>query len=90
MFKKKMGFLVVLSLFNISKNNAQISNYQINPTNPSTQTEASTIYGTVSTDGPEAPPQQYPINDFVVPFLLVGTLVGGYFFYKRNRKSTVC
>lgn len=43
-------------------------------------------------EGPEAPPQQgaqAPINDFIVPFLLIGTLMGGYFFYKINNKSTV-
>ena len=46
---------------------------------------------TDTTTGPEAPPTDpiVPINDFVVPFLLIGTLMGGYFFYKINNKSTV-
>lgn len=36
-------------------------------------------------DGPEPPPQK-SINDFMIPLLLTGILVGGYFFYKENKK----
>ena len=38
------------------------------------------------TEGPQEPPQTL-INELVLPFILVGILVGGYFFYKKNQLS---
>lgn len=85
---KKTGLIMLVSILSIIKANAQedmgIQNKDSSFNNAG-NVQSST---TDTTTGPEAPPQQ-PINDFVVPFLLIGTLMGGYFFYKINNKSTV-
>jgi hypothetical protein len=85
---KKTGLIMLVSILSIIKANAQgdmgIQNEDSSFNNAGNVQSLTTD----TTTGPEAPPQQ-PINDFVVPFLLIGTLMGGYFFYKINNKSTV-
>ncbi len=81
---KKTGLIMLVSILSIIKANAQ-EDMGIQNKNSSFN-NAEPVY--VEPDGPEAPPQQ-PINDFVASFLLIGTLMGGYFFYKINNKSTV-
>ena len=82
---KKTGLIMLVSILSIIKANAQ--------EDMGIQNKNSSFIRVEQDDGPEAPPQQQeaqlPINDFIVPFLLIGTLMGGYFFYKINNKSTV-
>ena len=82
---KKTGLIMLVSILSIIKANAQ--------DDMAIQSGDSPFIRVEQDEGPEAPPQQQgaqaPINDFIVPFLLIGTLMGGYFFYKINNKSTV-
>ena len=82
---KKTGLIMLVSILSIIKANAQVDMGIQSGDSPFIRVEQEV--------GPEAPPQQQgaqvPINDFIVPFLLIGTLMGGYFFYKINNKSTV-
>jgi hypothetical protein len=81
---KKTGLIMLVSLLSIIKANAQEDMGIQNKDSSFNNAEPVSV----EPDGPDAPPQQ-PINDLVVPFLLIGSIMGGYFFYKINNKSTV-
>ncbi len=40
-------------------------------------------------DGPEPPPSDAPIDDWLIPFLVIALVFGGYFYYKRSKSQLI-
>ncbi len=37
------------------------------------------------TDGPAGPPQDMPIDDYIIPLFFSGIVMGGFFFLRKTR-----